>query len=304
MRTIPVGETISGAYEFAFAGFLSVLGIAWFPHVLFVVFAAAVVLGLAPDLPGQIVRGEFNTVVFFEIQRIAGLIWLGGIIMQSMVTVGLQKKALGKIQGPTYFYFSLGRPVWRMIGAIFLAVLTLILLALATAVATALVAFLAIHLVPHFGKAIAAVAIIAAVLWYVYAIVRLMFFLPAVVVAEEQIGLVKAWECGSGNFWRIVAVLLVVFVPVAIGFGIVQAALVGPFMPTDLVAHLRPGMSPDELGEFYQAIFKSMMQQMRAALPVIALLGLIRSVIFLGLGNGAVAKAYLAVTAAGPAQSA
>ncbi len=32
MNKLPVGETISGAYGFAFAGFLSVLGITDLPH--------------------------------------------------------------------------------------------------------------------------------------------------------------------------------------------------------------------------------------------------------------------------------
>ena len=48
---------------------------------------------------------------------------------------------------------------------------------------------------------------IVAVLWYIYAAVRLVFFLPAVVVAEEQIGLGRSWALGRGNFWRIIIVI-------------------------------------------------------------------------------------------------
>src|SRR5580704_202146 len=132
MNKLPVGETISGAYGFAFADFLSVLGIAWLPHVIFVLLIAGIIYGLAPELPGQLMRGEFDDSVFYTLRRIAGLIWLVGLVVQAMVTVGLQKKALGNMPGPTFFYFSLGAPVWRMIGATFLALLAYIVIVIVT----------------------------------------------------------------------------------------------------------------------------------------------------------------------------
>jgi uncharacterized protein YjeT (DUF2065 family) len=299
MNKIPVGETISGAYGFAFADFLSVLGIAWLPHVVYVLLIAGIVYGLAPELPNQLMHGQFDITTLYALRRIGGLIWLIGIVVQSMVTVGLQRKALGEMPGATFFYFSLGAPVWRMIGAVFLAIIAYVIIILLTAGVTAALVIAAIKFIAGFGKAVGVILGIIAVCWIIYAAVRLFFFLPAVVVAEGQIGLIRSWELGGGNFWRIFAVCFVVFVPVAIGFGIIQNALIGPFLPPDLMTHFRPNMTPDQFGEFYVSILKDMFQAMRAALPLIIVLAIIRSIVFLGLGNGAVAKAYLGVTGKG-----
>ena len=296
MHKLPVGETISGAYGFAFADILSVFGIAWLPHVIYVLLIAGIVYGLAPELPAQLMRGDFDDTTVYAIRRIGGLVWLVGIVVQSMVTVGLQKKALGEMPGPTFFYFSLGAPVWRMIGAVFLAILAYILIVALTVGVTVALAVVAAKSVAHFGTAIAVVLGIIASCWVIYAAVRLFFFLPAVVVAEGQIGLIRSWELGGGNFWRIFAVCFVVFIPVAIGFGILQNILIGPFLPPDMFTHLHANMNPSELGEFYMSILKAVFHAMRAALPLIIVFALIRSIVFLGLGNGAVAKGYLGVT--------
>jgi len=296
MRKLPVGETVSGAYGFAFADFLSVLGIAWLPHVIYVLLIAGIVYGLAPELPGLVMRGEFDDTTIYALHRISGLIGLIGIVVQSMVTVGLQKKALGEMPGPTFFYFSLGAPVWRMIGAVFLAILAYILIVALTVGVAAALAAVAANAIAHYGPAIAVILGIVASCWIIYVAVRLFFFLPAVVVAEGQIGLIRAWELGGGNFWRIFAVCFVVFVPVAIGFGILENVLIGPFLPYDAMMHFHLGMSPREFGEFYLAMGKSLLHILRAALPLVVAFGLIRSIVFLGLGNGAVAKGYLGVT--------
>ena len=296
MRKIPVGETISAAYGFAFAGFLSVLGTIWLPTVAFIAFCAGAVFLLVPDLPRHIMQQDFDS-AFFEIARIGGLIWLASLIARSMMTVGLQERATGRVQGPTFFYFSLGAPVWRMIGATILLVLLLLLILILLVCATGAVAYVAIHFIPRVGKAVAVIAGIVATCWFIYAIVRFAFFLPAVVVAENQIGLGRSWELGQGNFWRIFAVMFVAIVPVAIGLTIVQNAVVGPFLPMGMDSmHIHPGMTPHELLEFYKSMFKPFLAQIRQAWPFLLILGIIRDILFLGLANGAIGKAYVAVT--------
>jgi len=299
MNKIAVGATISGAYEFAFAGFLSVLGTVWFPFAILFIFDAGAVFLIAPDLPREIMHGQFDPSVLFGLRRVQGIVWLLGLVIRSMVTVGLQERALGRAHGPTFFYFSLGVPVWRMIGAMFLAIVALVFLAILTVIVTAIVATAAVKFGAHFGWAIAVIAIIAAICWYIYAAVRLMFFLPAVVVAEEQIGLVRSWELGGGNFWRIVAVIFVVFVPVLIGLGMVWGAVVGPFIPFDLISHFHANMSPDEANRLGTLFVKRLLQEVRLALPFIVVFVIVQNLLFLGLGNGAVGKAYLSVIGKG-----
>ena len=60
MHKIPVGETISGAYGFAFAGFLTVLGTVWFPYLLLLAIDGGAVYLIAPDLPAQLMHGNID----------------------------------------------------------------------------------------------------------------------------------------------------------------------------------------------------------------------------------------------------
>lgn len=301
MQKIPVGATISGAYGFGFGNILSVLGVLWLPHLVLAAIIAAAIYGLAPDLPGQAMRGEFDMAFFKNIIRIIGIVWLASIVIRSMVTVGLQERALGKATGPVFFYFSLGAPVWRLLGAFILAFLIIILIAMLTAGAVAAISFAAVKLLPHGGKAIAVLAIVAGVLWYIYAAVRLTFFLPAVVVAEEKIGLVRAWELAGGNFWRIFAVAFVVFVPVAIGFQIVSSALIGPFIVSSdfashFAAHFGPHFSADDVAKAYGEILTAVVKQLRGAWLLVLVINAVETLIYHGLGNGMIATAYLRVT--------
>jgi hypothetical protein len=60
-------------------------------------------------------------------------------------------------------------------------------------------------------------------LWcaYVYALVRLSFLLTPIVVAEPKgFALERSWTLGRGNFWRMFAVLLAIFLPFLILEGI------------------------------------------------------------------------------------
>lgn len=296
MHKIPVGETISGAYGFAFAGFLTVLGTVWFPFLVLVALEGGAVYLVAPDLPSRVLHGDIDMTLILNVHRVRGIFWIVNLIIGSMMTVGLQQRALGLVQGPTFIFFSFGGAVWRMVAASFLAFVALIIIGVVTTVAAVALCTAATVYVAHYGVALAILIGVAACFWVLYVCVRLLFFLPAVVTAENEIGLVRAWELGGGNFWRIVAVCFVVFVPVIIGFYIVAGALLGPFIPWDMFAHIRPNMTPQDMEQFDADFIKRMFQGLRSALPVVFLLVVIQQVIFAGLGNGAIAKAYLGVT--------
>jgi hypothetical protein len=295
MHKIPVGETISGAYGFAFAGFLTVLGTVWFPFLVLGAVDAGLMKLIAPDLFDQIRHGNFDTTLMLDIRRIQWVSWIFSLIIQSMIAVGLQERALGRVQGPTFFYFSLGGSVWRMVGAMFLLIVSIIVIVALSIAAAVAVSIVAINHIPHYGPVVAAVMSIVTSCWVIYACVRLSFFLPAVVVAEGHIGLGRSWELGGGNFWRIFVIYFAIIVPVAIGFYILWASLVGPLLPWDLLSHIRPGMTATEIQQLDLDILKRLFQELRGAWPVVLALFVIQQLIFIGLHNGAIGKAYLAV---------
>ncbi len=291
MNKIPVGETVSGAYNFAFAHILSVLGVFWLPYLLFAAIVAAAVHFLAPDLPNQILHGPYDLSLAMSFRRISGIIILFGLIASAMVTVGLQRKALGLHPGPVFFYFSLGAPVWLLIGAYILAILVIIFVVALTIGLCVAIWFGAGNIgSPVAAGLVRAVAIIVGACWVIYLEVRLLFFLPAVVVAENSIGLGRSWVLAGGNFWRIIGVLFVIFVPVAIGFGMVSNALIGPFIPMGFFMH--PPADP-------HLFITTMMQQFRVIGPLYIVLALVERVVFWGLGNGAIATAYRHVVPSG-----
>jgi hypothetical protein len=299
MSKIPVGETISEAYSFGFTRFLSVLGVTWFPYLVTLVACVGLAYLAAPDLFRQLSHGQFDPTVFVanlpHLLGVASLTWILFFIASCMVRVGLLRLALGLHPGPVFIFFSLGSEVWMMVGAIFLAVLVAILVGVLTAAAVAAIMFGSqmIH-VAAAARGIDALAIIAGVLWFVYFYVRLMFFLPAVVVAEKEVGLGRSWTLGGGNFWRIVIIAIVVFVPVAIGFGMVESAITGPFMiQTDIFQH------PDQLTP--QTLSKALAHDLALLGPLYFLLAFIRTILFEGLGAGVVGSAYRGVAPAAAA---
>ena len=236
-------------------------------------------------------QGQFDPFVLAHVARIFGLLALLSLIVTCMVTVGIQRKALGRHPNPVFIFFSLGAPVWRMAGAFFLAGLVIFFVTLLTAGVVAAIWFASGRFLPAYATLVRIIAGIAACLWFIYLVVRLTFFLPAVVVAEERLGLGRAWELGGGNFWRIFVVAIAVFLPVAIGFAIVFSALLGPMF---VMPHWHAGM---DIREAIHEVFR----QSLVFSPVAIALQVLERIVFLGLGNGAIASSYLAVTGSGAA---
>lgn len=286
MHKIPVGDTISRTYGFAFSNLLSIIGIAWFPYTLLVAIAVGLIMLLAPDFPRLLMKGDFDPSMMMHVGRIFGLLWLLSLVVACMVTVGIQRKALGKHPAPVFIYFSLGAPVWRLLGASFLALLLLILIGCITAGVTVGIWFAAGAYLPAYAGLARSIAILAATLWTIYLWVRLLFFLPAVVVAEEIIGLGRSWELGGGNFWRIVVVAIAVFVPAWIAFRIISGALFGPFI---VMPNFHENMD-------YHEIMHMVVQQFSVIGPFMIVAQIVERIVYLGLGNGMIADAYLGVT--------
>jgi hypothetical protein len=207
-----------------------------------------------------------------------------GFITDSMIAVGIQRKALGLHPQPVWFYFSLGAPVWRMTGALFLAGIVIFVIALLTAGVCTVVWFA----VGGLGGAalflrVLDVGVVAA--FIVYVVVRLLFFLPPVVVAESRIGLERAWVLGGHNFWRILMVAIAVVLPVAIVFHLLAWAIFGSAAGLRMAA----GGSAREL-------LRVAVLNYGAIGPFALLFGLLERIVLLGVANGAMASAYLAVT--------
>jgi membrane-anchored glycerophosphoryl diester phosphodiesterase (GDPDase) len=208
-----------------------------------------------------------------------------------MVLVGLMRHALGLKKTTTFIYFSLGAPVWRMLGAVVLGIVVYIVAAIVICVLGALAAKFAAPMIPqaYHGYAVAGGIGLCVVfgLFLFYAAFRLFFFLPAVVVAEERIGLGRSWSLGGGNFWRMFIVYLLVTLPVGFIFGV---ALEMTILPTIVAEATKLHGKPETKDVL---IF---LQHLAPLLPAVITIFVIYAIAVRGLLVGAIANAYKGVT--------
>jgi hypothetical protein len=307
-RKIPLEPTIGGAYAFLFSDFISILGIVWFPALLFGGLCAAAIWygAIAHPLPPlRFDAGRPDLPFVLALARIAAPVSACIFLLGIMLTTGLTQRALGRLDGRTYFYFNLGVSFWRMFAAALLAGLMLALLD----ICLRLISFLWIHfaaplLPPGVAIILGVLGALALAFVLVYAVVRLIFLLPSVVVAEERIGLGRAWALGAGNFWRAFLVLLVVLVPAIIVFGLLNAVLFSgllrEFPMPPFAGEDHPAVR--EVISYVNKVVPLVLSFLKANWPLLVVIQLVYWIVTRALFAGASANAYLSVAAEDEAQ--
>lgn len=288
---IPVERSIADGYGFAFRHFVSVLGTVWLPYLVLLIVSLALVWLITPNLAGMLEMQELDVAALTSLVRLAVLVGALAFITGCMVTVGIQRKALGLHPRIVWIYFSLGGQVWRMAAASLLAGIVVFLIALLTGIACMAIWFGADRL----GSGAALIHVLdvcAGAAFIIYISVRLLFFLPAVVVMEGVLGLERSWQLGGHNFWRILVVAIAVVLPVALVFHLLSWAIFGP------MAGL--GMGQDLSA---REMLRALLHNFGAVSPFAFLFEILERIVLLGVMNGAVASAYLSI-AAGKADAA
>jgi hypothetical protein len=219
MKKIPVGATIAHAYRFAFGDFFKILGVMWLP--LMILWTPSLLMRTRMTaLSAQFAAHDFSGIR--EMWGVLLPLYLAALVFLFMQMIGIARLALGLQRGPVWFYFSLGKPVWRLIGSYLLLIVAFIIGSLAVILGSVLIGFV-VGLIAKFvnnsafGVIMAILAGLAMfTLWcgYLYCFVRLTFLLVPVVAAEaEGFALARSWTLGWGNFWRMFAIILVILAP-------------------------------------------------------------------------------------------
>ena len=297
MKKIPLEPTLVGAYRFLFTNIISIVGTVWFPLVAFGAVVAGLVCLVVPHawLTGNFPQFTAETAwqILLPVIYIAPVLPILALITASMIIVGLMRHSLGQKKSTTLIFFSLGGQVWRMAAAILLAEIVLIVLGFVLVVVFAIAAHFATPMLQQ-GPAMAAKIVLGVVefLFFIYACFRLYFFLPAVVVAENRIGLGRSWHLGGGNFWRIFLVILLTVIPVAFVAGVVMQMTIMPFILAVAMKLPHAENSGDVPGHL-MAIFHALWP----IWPTILIIALVQRIATWGLLAGAMGNAYNAVTA-------
>ncbi len=285
---------IGGGYRFLFSRIVSIIGTVWLPYAV-LIGGCGLLAYLV--LPHSVFQGDFSQLRLLmlfnpQLHAIRMVFTLSSYIVAAMVTVQLMRHSLGLKESTTFIYFSLSGPVWRMLVAFILGGLILVpailVIALASAAAGVVTGMTGSHLQWwQTGAIIVALAVIAFLL-IIYVAARLFFFLPAVVVAEEKIGIGRSWQLGKGNVGRIVLVWLCIAVPIWMVVGSVLGATVVPAVWAE-VSHLPHNPTPAQI----RPIIWSALRFAPVVLPVFIAAG----IAVRGYMAGAIGTAYKAVTA-------
>jgi hypothetical protein len=236
MQKIPVGQTIALAYQFLFARIGTIIGIAWLPAVLSSA-ASYLISTYAAMHRAELQAGEPQATGAYIAVSALGL--LVTIFMASVVAVAITRQVLGQGSSGVVLYFAAGRSEWRMLAANIRYLLSIFALVSLAALITIL-AFLLSGTpleAPEKIQPSAATILAGLISWFVFlyafaTILRVGFLLPPAVVAEERSGLRRSYELTKGNFWRALAVVLALGLPLALlvlgGEAAVLRAALGP----------------------------------------------------------------------------
>lgn len=223
MKKIPVGLTIAHAYGFAFREFLPLLKLTWLPLVAVLIcniLVAPQLLALSEGLRTRDFSGL--TMPWPYILLLYAIL----IVMTANWLTAIYQYAFGRPEARSgWFYFSLEKPVWRLIGGFILMVLVLMALVIVYVLAILVLLFLfrlglgAAHVSDDAMKNIARFDVILAFVigycGFVFCAVRFGFLLFAATIAEDRIALTRSWTLSHGNFWRMFWVALAIFLPLA-----------------------------------------------------------------------------------------
>ena len=297
---IPVGATVARAYGFAFGHILTNLALIWVPVAILWAISLFV---YTPYMLAHMPTGNGDPVAIF---RVMPFMFLYGIVTMVLLCAQisvLTQEALGMRTGSSLLQLPFGPATWRVLGAFLLFCLVIFVIyfgaVLAGVIGGGIVGFAtsqsggSTKLVVGLLIGVFVIFLLCALF---YIIIRLSFFLAPVAVAEKRVSLIRAWQLGQGNFWRMFTISLSIWIPFLIlEFAFVYwmwgNALLPPFNGT-----------PDQMAEFarhQQEVSRQMMLNMSHVWYITYPIGLLAGVILYGLISGMSAFAYRALVPEG-----
>ena len=222
MRSLPVGDTIVRAWGFAGRRILPLLGVSWMAAA----FYGLVVAYFLTRLSGAMLvwprpdAGSFNNFALFYLFCLVVVTAFANAAM----AVPMTREALEPGSEWKSAYFVIARREWVLF--VNLILLYVIVIGMVSAIVFAGSVGIAVSL-PMIGNggvwqgiALAplmtgGLALIAAATGLFLA-TRFGFFLAPIAVADPPARVLHAWSLSSGNFWRLLAIGLSLFVPVVV----------------------------------------------------------------------------------------
>jgi len=298
MKKIPVLDTIRFGYGFTFGHLGTIIGLIWLPMVILTVGTYFVQMQYSGQFLASFEQGNPAAI------GPAVLVLLGwslvSFLLYAMMYTVVTRQALGLRQGQAVIHFAFGLTEIHVLGALLGMIAIIMLFLFAEALFGGIVG--GIVSVAARGQPVVTpvVALLVAVLLLalVYLLVRLGFLLIATTVAENRVGLGRAWELAGGNFWRIVAVALATLLPLLLLRAAAEIAIIGPEVFLQQIAallHQAAAPAADTAARMRESA--EQMREMSEHLPLLLVLNFLLAPLAIGLTMAPAAFAYRALTA-------
>lgn len=273
MARVPVVATIRDAYLFTAANLGGIIGLIWIPMVLVTILGFFSFQRYYNAVIEAMASGAAATLGPTMLMMLGYII--AAVLLHGMMYVAVVQLALGTRSAPTWAHFAFGAEEWRM----FRAFLAFVGLLLALVIPILVIGTAATGTGGTPGPAMAGlVLLVYGVL--ILAVPRFMALLPAIAVAENVPVLRRAWQLSTGNFWRLLAILAGIFIPILILMGLLQVMLAGR----------PPAASSTDQMRVMAGLLRA-----RETLPIVSGLGFFISPLLIGLFSHASVTAWRAL---------
>ncbi len=273
-RPISVGATVRDAYTFLGANFSAIIGVIWLPTVLISVAQFFTFHRFYNDMVNALASGNTAPAAPALLMLLGYVV--AKLLLSALMCVGVVQLALGGRPSSALIYIAFGPAEGRLFrafcgfaGLFFMAAMTVVILAGIAETPDSRLQGLG----PLMMLALVAGAVLLAA--------RLLALAPAIAAGETGPVLRRAWALSAGNFWRLLGVLLALFLPlflfsVLLELGLAQkgAATAGATPPLQVIAA---------------------MMQARQILPLTCGLSFFFAPVVIGLYCGASVSAWRAV---------
>ncbi|HEY0281900.1 MAG TPA: hypothetical protein VGC27_04675 [Rhizomicrobium sp.] len=296
MNKIPVTQTVAESYRFTFGGLSTVIGLIWLPIVILTVGGYFTLVPYFSEMADALENGDVNRQGALMLRQLAFEIAM--IVLMAMIAVAIVREILSPVQRPAFLRFALGPAEFRAVGGFIGLFMLLIVFTLILKIIAPVIEYAAQAVLPAAGAAagskgaggIGALADVIGICVLIYLMVRLGFLMVPASVTEGRFGIERSWQLSKGNFWRILAVMVMTLLPVILVAGVIDLAILGPDF---LNPHLE--LARDPAAQMRRAA--EQMRQMSVHLPLMMGVGFLLAPFTYGMIFAPAAFAYRALTA-------
>ncbi len=246
MRSLPVSDTIVRAWGFAGRRVLPLLGVSWLAAVFYGLVVAyfltrlsdAMLVWPRPD------AGSFNNFALFYLFCVVVVTAFANAAMALPMT----REALEPGGEWRSAYFVIARREWVLFANLLLLYVIVIGMVSAIVFAGGVGIAVSLPMIGHDGvwQGISLAPVMTGMLAFIavatglFLATRFGFFLAPIAVAEPPARLLQSWSLSSGNFWRLLTVGLMIFVPIIVLSLAIDRALFGSQFSDAIGALLSP----------------------------------------------------------------